>query len=308
MKTGALIVTIGLPRVSGVTALLSEVGLISAGQRMISAFQRAGVSLVGLVVGPENRKAERQFAQNGVVFLHCEADTNFFQGIQAGLSFMRDKFDRVFVVPGDMPLFLPITAEKLLNSSANIAIPERNHISGYPVLLDHAAMELLLTANSQNDAKEIIDKSNLQVESVSVEDSGILIYGTDMSHREQLIQRHSSQLSRPITEVSIGNGTALFDPKLSMLLRTIDDTKSVQAACNLMQMSYSMAWKMLNHVENELGFPLVVRNRGGASGKGTLLTEKGRAFMEAYNSFSDALNHAAQELYRDMFQDFSEFN
>ena len=50
MKIGALIVTTGLSRISGVAALLSEVGAITAGQRMISAFQCAGVSLVGLVV------------------------------------------------------------------------------------------------------------------------------------------------------------------------------------------------------------------------------------------------------------------
>ena len=33
MKIGALIVTTGLSRISGVAALLSEVGAISAGQR-----------------------------------------------------------------------------------------------------------------------------------------------------------------------------------------------------------------------------------------------------------------------------------
>lgn len=71
MKTAALIVTTGLPKTSGVTALLPKVGAISSGQRMISSFQCADVTLTGLVVGPEDKKAERQFAQNGVVFIHC---------------------------------------------------------------------------------------------------------------------------------------------------------------------------------------------------------------------------------------------
>lgn len=62
MRIGALIITTGLPRVSGVAALLPEVGAITAGQRMISTFQCAGVPLIGLVVGPEDKKAERQFA------------------------------------------------------------------------------------------------------------------------------------------------------------------------------------------------------------------------------------------------------
>ena len=49
MKIGALIVTTGLPRISGVTALLPEVGTITAGQRMISTFLCAALLAVYLV-------------------------------------------------------------------------------------------------------------------------------------------------------------------------------------------------------------------------------------------------------------------
>ena len=306
MKIGALIVTTGLPRISGVAALLPEVGAITAGQRMISAFQRTGVSLVGLVVGPEDKKAERQFAQNGVVFLHCEKNADYFQGIREGLSFLRERFDRVFLVPGDTPLFLPQTLKSLLVSCADIAVPEAKYVNGYPVLLNSKAMDLILAQEDLHGAEQAIRRSNLQIASIPVDDSGILIRGEDMTHRKQLIECHSSQLSRPVAEVSICNGTTIFDPKLSMLLHIIDDTKSVQTACNMMQISYSVAWKMLNHAEDELGYPLVIRNRGGASGTGTVLTEKGKAFMDAYDGFSEAINQAAQELYKEMFQDLPE--
>ena len=63
MKTGALIVTTGLDHISGIAALQAEVGSITAGQRMIAALHRCGTALTGLVVGPENKKAERPFAQ-----------------------------------------------------------------------------------------------------------------------------------------------------------------------------------------------------------------------------------------------------
>lgn len=173
MKIGALIVTTGLGRISGVAALLSEVGAITAGQRMISAFQRAGVSLVGLVVGPEDKKSERQ-------------------------------------------------------------------------------------------------------------------------------------LSRPITEVTLYNGGPLYDPRLSMLLHLVEDTHSVRDACSLMQMSYSAAWNMLNRVENELGFPLITRNRGGASGSGSGLTLKGKLLMDAYDQFAEHLNREAQALYGKFFNSLVE--
>ena len=173
MKIGALIVTTGLSRISGVAALLSEVGAITAGQRMISAFQCAGVSLVGLVVGPEDKKSERQ-------------------------------------------------------------------------------------------------------------------------------------LSRPITEVTLYNGGPLYDPRLSMLLHLLEDTHSVRDACSLMQMSYSAAWNMLNRVENELGFPLITRNRGGASGSGSGLTLKGKLLMDAYDQFAEHLNREAQALYGNFFNSLVE--
>ena len=88
MKIGALIITTGLERVSGVTALLSPAGAITAGQRMISSFQCVGVSMTGLVVGPEDKKSERQLTQNGVIFLRCGEDTGFFQYTKLLVNFL----------------------------------------------------------------------------------------------------------------------------------------------------------------------------------------------------------------------------
>ena len=308
MKIGALIVTTVLSQSSGVAALLSEVGSITAGQRMISAFQCADVSLVGLVVGPEDKKSERQLAQNGVVFLRCKNGADFFQGIQCGLSFMRNKFDRVFLVPGDTPLFLPKTIKVLLGSTANIAVPECRHVNGYPILLDKTAMDLILEQKDMNAADTAVRKSNLRIESICVEDSGILIRGHDMTHKNLLIQNHNNQLVRPIAEVTLCNGGPLFDSRLSMLLHLVEDTRSVQDACSLMQISYSTAWNMLNHVEDELGYPLVTRIRGGSTGSGSVLTGKGRALMVAYDQFSEHLNQTAKELYVQIFSSLPEFN
>ena len=307
MKIGALIVTTGLSRVSGVTALLPEIGSISAGQRMISVFQCAGVSMIGLMVGPADKKTERQFAQSGVVFLRCKRNASFLDGVREGLRFMVQKFDRVFVVPGDIPLFLPDTLRCLLQSKAHIAVPVSSHINGCPILLDKLAIQSLLEEKTVFSLETAIEKCSLAKEYVPVSDSGIFLRGADMSHKQELIEQQSNQLSRPILEVAICNGTPLYDSRLAMLLHLVEDTHSVQEACSLMQISYSTAWKMLNHVEEELGFPLVVRNRGGASGNGTLLTEKGQALMKAYDRFSEHLNREAQQLYTQLF-DTSQWN
>lgn len=308
MKIAALIVTTGLGGVSGVAALMPEVGAISAGQRMISAFQCAGISLVGLVVGPENKKAERQFAQNGVIFLRCSEGTGFFQGVKEGLSFLKGKVDRVFVVPGDISLFLPSTLHSMLQSSASLVVPENKHVNGYPLLLDTQAIDFLLSQPDFPTAEAAVRQGKLPLESVIVEDSGILIRGSDMTHRKLLIQNHNNQLARPMTEVTLCTGSPLYDPRLSMLLHLVEDTRSVRDACSLMQISYSAAWNMLNRVEDELGFPLVVRIRGGSTGSGSVLSEKGKALMDAYDHFSEHLNIEARNLYSQIFEPISKLN
>ena len=307
MKIGALIVTTGLSRVSGAAALLPEVGAIPAGQRMISVFQCAGVSMVGLVVGPEDKKTERQFAQSGVIFLRCRTNASFLDGVREGLRFMRDNFDRVFVVPGDMPWFLPETLRSVLHSTAPIAVPVSSYIHGCPVLLDRSGMEAVLAEDCGDGLENIIKNCGLAKEFVPVSDSGIFLRGEDMSHRERIIAQQDQQMLRPTLDISLRNGTSLYDPRLSMLLHLVEQTRSVRDACSLMQISYSAAWNMLNHVEDKLGFPLVVRNRGGASGSGSLLTEKGKALMDAYDRFSAHLEQEAKQLY-DRFFETSEWN
>lgn len=308
MKIGALIITTGLERISGVTALLSPAGAITAGQRMISSFQCVGVSMTGLVVGPEDKKSERQLTQNGVIFLRCGEDTGFFQGLQQGLSFLRGKFHRVFVVPGDVPLFLPYTLEAMLRAGAPLVVPEHNHVNGYPLLLDGQAVDFLLAQPDYAAAVTAVRQGALPIQSVPVEDSGILLHSRDMTHRKDLIARHNRQLTRPMVEVTLCNGGPLYDPRLSMLLHLVEDTRSVRDACSLMQISYSAAWNMLNRVEEELGFPLVIRIRGGAKGSGSVLTEKGKQLMIAYDRFAGHLSTEAKNLYSRYFAFPEEMN
>lgn len=304
MKTAALIVTTGLPRISGIRALSEQVGAVSAGQRMIAAFRRCGVILTGLVVGPEDKKAERTFVQEGVIFLRCAADASFDDGVREGLSFLRGKFDRIFVVPGDTPLFLPSSLEVLLGNDAPIAVPVCSQMHGWPVLLRSDAVEAFLESGQSFDA--FVDAGTMEKSCPAVRDSGILIRSGDMRHRAELIRLHDRQLFRPSVEVALTNGAQIFDSRMSMLLHLVADTRSVLDACSLMQLSYSAAWKLLNQAEDELGFSLVRRIRGGPVGSGTELTEKGRALLDAYDRYTMQLGKQAQELYQLHFSGLSE--
>ena len=108
MALGALILSAGTNHAADITSLAVPAGSVSAGQRMIAAFQRAGVAQIWLVTGAENKKAERMFVGNGVFFLHQEpAAQTMAEALDFAMANLPKQIDRVFVACGDAPLFLP---------------------------------------------------------------------------------------------------------------------------------------------------------------------------------------------------------
>ena len=96
-------------------------------------------------------------------------------------------------------------------------------------------------------------------------------------------------------EFSLNRGDAHISSKLISLLFLIRETQSVRDACSRIQISYSTAWNMLNTVENALGYPLLLRNKGGPSGTGSLLT--------ASEGCEIAARKNLEKLYNDYFRD-----
>ncbi|MCD4768797.1 MAG: LysR family transcriptional regulator [Bacteroidales bacterium] len=66
------------------------------------------------------------------------------------------------------------------------------------------------------------------------------------------------------------------------LLLTIDRLRSIVAAAKAMDISYRKAWGIINKVETELGFPLVIKQRGGSDGGFTTLSTEGYELLEGY--------------------------
>lgn len=96
---------------------------------------------------------------------------------------------------------------------------------------------------------------------------------------------------------SIHGAKPLLDDKLISLLFFIEQTQSVREACHRIQISYSSAWKMLNSAEEALAYPLIIRNRGGASGTGSVLTNKGKLLLDACLAFDTAAKESLEKLF-----------
>ncbi len=91
-----------------------------------------------------------------------------------------------------------------------------------------------------------------------------------------------------------GQGERILSDKTWELLKAIATTGSLSSASRLMNISYRKAWGDLKKTEALLGFQLIEKHRGGASGGETHLSEEGMAFMEAYAGFLEEFDAAVQ--------------
>lgn len=69
------------------------------------------------------------------------------------------------------------------------------------------------------------------------------------------------------------------------LLQAIEKTKSLRSAVDLMHISYSKAYNMINNLEKALGKDIIDRKKGGVERSGSQLTPFGIAFTHLYDEF-----------------------
>lgn len=90
------------------------------------------------------------------------------------------------------------------------------------------------------------------------------------------------------------NGSDVLDDGCWQLLKNIEQYHSLTRASNELGISYRKAWGDLRKAEKLLGFTLVEKHRGGASGGITVLTEEGKRFVQSYNEFHDEFTASVQ--------------
>jgi len=83
----------------------------------------------------------------------------------------------------------------------------------------------------------------------------------------------------------------------------IEQHGSLRKAAEELNLSYSKAWRIVNMVEERLGFKFVEREAGGACGGGSRLTEEGRAFVKKYAQFIDEAECCLRRAYEKHFAD-----
>ena len=85
------------------------------------------------------------------------------------------------------------------------------------------------------------------------------------------------------------------------LLHRIEEVGSLKGAVAGIQMCFVTAWRMLRDMERHLGFPLLERKIGGASGGGSRLTPAAIDLRKRYEALSREVEETIQEIYAKHF-------
>ena len=285
MDTGAVVVAAGMSSRMGDFKPMLSIGSISVAQRVVATLKQAGAARVVVVTGYNAEELERHLASSGVVFLRNEnyRTTHMFDSALIGLRYLRDKCRQVLFTPVDIPLFTAATVDALLTSGAELACPVCGGTRGHPILMSANVIDRVLEDSGESGLDGALSRCGVPMTLVEVDDPGIL---------------HDADTPEDYREL-----LRFLDPRVAMLLTLTDETQSVRAACQRMQLSYSSGWNAINLLEAELGYPVVARAQGGQRGGRSSLTEKGRALLRAYEANTLRLRAMADELFVQYFPD-----
>lgn len=299
MHTAALIVAAGMSTRMGQFKPMLSIGSISVAQRVVASLHQAGISKIVMVTGCNAIALERHLAGNGIIFLRNDRyeTTQMFDSVKIGLEYLQDKCDRIVFTPVDVPLFTAATVRALLASGEALACPVYDGRQGHPILLSAGLIPQILADSGEGGLRGALDRCSAAMAPIPVNDPGTLQDADTPEDFSALLDYHNSQLLRPVIHVSLCRERLFFDNKIAMLLMLVDETKSVRAAGQRMQLSYSSCWNMIHTLESQLNYTLIARSQGGAGGSTSVLTPQGRQLLERFARYEQRLRELAEELY-----------
>ena len=80
------------------------------------------------------------------------------------------------------------------------------------------------------------------------------------------------------------------------LLERIRETGSIKAAAIEMKISYRHAWEMIKKMNAISEAPLVIKNTGGSSGGGSVVTKEGEDLIACYIKLNTAFEEFKEQI------------
>jgi len=276
-----------------------EVGTIPAIRRVVMVFQRAGIERI--VVVCDKDKTERLAARMNLTFLHNRKGSDMLDSVKTGLAFLQDKCTATMITHTDVPLFSVETVHTLMAADGMICIPSHTGKIGHPMLLRKECFPAILSYQGRNGLAGAAGASGFERRLIEVNDEGILINVNDENDYEHLVAGHNLKKLHPVVKISFAGEKKFYNPATHHLLQLIEETKSLSEACRRIGICRRKGRLMIALIKQQLGYPIVETQTGGATGGHSIVTKEGKELMARYTRFYAESKDCVQEIFNKCF-------
>jgi len=303
--TGAVLVAAGLSSRMGAFKPMLPFGNSTISRHLVTMLKDMGIGPIVVVTGYRGDELQQHLFFTGVRFVKNEryGETQMFDSVCMGIRAISRDCERLMILPVDVPAIMPDTIRQQLMIDAPIIRVVCHGEPGHPIMLWSHVAEGLCGYQGEGGLRGAIENSGIAITNIEVDDEGIY---RDLDTREQYqelldwnYRRGQGYPIRPQIQVRLTASEPFYGPGVQQLLGWIGQTGSLQEACLHMEISYSKGRKMVKQLEQQLGFPVVQRWTGGSGGGGSVLTEKGRNLMDAYEKMVAAVQDFTDQAYQE---------
>lgn len=277
-------------------------------RRTVRLMQQAGVEQVVVVTG--YLADWIQEALKGLTVTVCHnprfATTEMIDSIRMGIRSLPAACTRLLITPADVPMANVDTLHYLLDHPHPLIVPCHKGAPGHPVLVSREAFGAIQSFRGEGGLREAVESTGMKWFKLPVDDESVTMDAHTADEYSQLL-RHNVRLGggseqfRLHVDAQLRAVDVVFDAYMAQFLDLIAQTGSIKTACKCMQMSYSKGWRLIHHLEETLGFPVLRKTVGGADGGGSKLTKKGKEFLSRYQLMEKELLDEAQRIFEKHF-------
>jgi len=301
--TAALILVAGIVPDGSKRRPTDDIGGASSIKRLIMVFRHAGIRKIVVVTGSDAETIERHCAHMGVVFLRNDGYEagDMLSSVKIGLDYLRDKCEKAFISPTDVPLFSSETVRSIQDMPEPAVIPICNNKTGHPILVSRSLFNRVLGYCGPGGLEGALSGSEVERRFLDVPDEGILVDTMSSADISSIAEKQGLRNIRPDAKIQLSGEKGFFGPGASLLLGLTQETGSLKQAAKQMGVSYSKAIKMIAVIEEQLGYQILESQRGGSGGGSSLITKEGLDFMRRYEAFESECKELIKCIYEKHF-------
>lgn len=175
-NTGAVIVAAGLSSRMGTFKPLLPLNGKTVIENVIEKMQSANIDPIIVVTG-HNAELLEPILHNLKVFIvrnEHYSTTQMFDSAKLGFQTLKDKCDRFFFMPVDIPAFSKDTLLALMHSNQKLICPVHSQKKGHPLLIANELIDEILQYPGEDGLRGAIEHCSISLSYLDVTDKGIL--------------------------------------------------------------------------------------------------------------------------------------